>query len=310
MTSTHAPALARPRRRFTKGRLRDQLTALGLAGPATVLLIVFLVIPVVLAFSLAFTNARLVSPRPAHWVGLENFRTLISDPVFRKALRNTVIFTVVVVPVQGGLALLLALLVNGRARGRNVFRTIYFFPVVTSMVVVSVLWTLLYQRDGLINQLIKAVTFGHSDGRDWLNDPHTALGAIIVLSIWQAVGFHMIIWLSGLQTIPGELYEAAEIDGASGWGRFWNVTWPGLRHTRTFVLITITIAAFGLFTQVSVMTHGGPLDSTTTVVYQAVHTGYDQQETSYAAAISLVFFLMVLLVSLLQRYLTREKDPR
>lgn len=312
MTSTPAPALVRPRprRRLTTGRLRDQLSALGLAGPATVLLIVFLVIPVVLAFSLAFTNARLVSPRPAHWVGLENFRILFSDPDFRKALRNTLIFTVVVVPVQGGLALLLALLVNGRARGRNVFRTIYFFPVVTSMVVVSVLWTLLYQRDGLINQLIKTITFGHSDGRDWLNDPHTALGAIIVLSIWQAVGFHMIIWLAGLQTIPGELYEAAEIDGASGWGRFWNVTWPGLRHTRTFVLITITIAAFGLFTQVSVMTQGGPLDSTTTVVYQAVHAGYDQQQTSYAAAISLVFFVMVLLVSLLQRYLTREKDAR
>ena len=308
MSTTLLPAGGRrPGRARFGGRLGERIAAAGLVSPAVFLLVLFLVIPVVLAFSLAFTNARLVSPRPAHWVGLENFRVLFSDPVFLKSLRNTLVFTVVVVPVQAGLALGLALLVNAKVRGRNVFRTIYFFPVVTSMVVVSILWELLYQRSGLINQLLDKVTFGAYHGHDWLNDPHTALGAIIVLSIWQAVGFHMIIWLSGLQTIPAELYEAADIDGTTGWEKFRYVTWPGLRHTRTFILITITIAAFGLFTQVSVITKGGPLDSTSTVVYQAVHTGYDQQQTAYASAISLVFFVMVLLVSLVQRFLTREK---
>ena len=118
--------------------------------------------------------------------------------------------------------------------------------------------------------------------------------AIMVMSIWQAVGFHMIIWLAGLQTIPAELYEAAALDGASGWQRFRNITWPGLRPTRTFILITITIAALSLFTQISVMTQGGPLDSTTTVVFMAVRTGYEQQATGYAAAVSLVFFVLVL----------------
>ncbi|GAB4013849.1 carbohydrate ABC transporter permease [Nocardioides ultimimeridianus] len=308
MSTTLLPAGDRRQERVRfGGRLGERIAAAGLVSPALFLLILFLVIPVVLAFSLAFTNARLVSPRPAHWVGLENFRTLFSDPVFLKSLRNTLVFTVIVVPVQAALALGLALLVNAKVRGRNIFRTIYFFPVVTSMVVVSILWELLYQRSGLINQLLDKVTFGAYHGHDWLNDPHTALGAIIVLSIWQAVGFHMIIWLSGLQTIPAELYEAADIDGTTGWEKFRYVTWPGLRHTRTFILITITIAAFGLFTQVSVITKGGPLDSTSTVVYQAVHTGYDQQQTAYASAISLVFFVMVLLVSLVQRFLTREK---
>jgi multiple sugar transport system permease protein len=131
--------------------------------------------------------------------------------------------------------------------------------------------------------------------------------AIIVMSIWQGVGFHMVIWLAGLQTIPNELYEAAAIDGATGWNRFRYVTWPGLRATRTFVLVTITILAFSLFTQINVMTQGGPRDATTTVVFMAVRTGYEQHSTGYASAISLTFFVLVLAVSAIQRFFTREK---
>ena len=159
-----------------------------------------------------------------------------------------------------------------------------------------------------VNHLLQTVSFNLIQGTDWLNNPSTAMPAIIVMSIWQAVGFHMVIWLAGLQTIPGELYEAASLDGASGWRLFRHVTWPSLRSTRTFILITITIAAFSLFTQISVMTQGGPLDSTTTVVFMAVRTGYEQQSTGYAAAISLVFFAIVLTISLVQRFLTRDKD--
>jgi multiple sugar transport system permease protein len=130
------------------------------------------------------------------------------------------------------------------------------------------------------------------------------------MSAWQAMGFHMVIWLSGLQTIPGELYEAADLDGASRWQQFANVTWPGLRQTRTFILITITIAAFALFSQVNIMTQGGPLDATSTLVLQAVRSGFAQQQTGYASAISLVFFILVLAISLVQRFLTRDKDVR
>lgn len=309
-TMIAALARLRPvrRTRTTSARRRESLSALGMATPAVVLLIVFVVVPLVLTFALAFTDARLVSPTPARFVGLDNFTRLFDDPVFFKSLRNTAYFTAVVVPLQAGLALVLALLVNAKVRGVNFFRTVYFLPVVTSMVVVSLLWTFLYRGDGLLHHVISALTLGHVEGRDWLGDPATAMPAIILMSVWQGVGFHMIIWLAGLQTIPAELYEAADLDGATRWHRFRHVTWPGLRATRTFVLVTITIQAFGLFTQINVMTKGGPLDSTTTVVYQAVRAGYEQQQTAYAAAISLVFFVLVLTVSLVQRFLTREKD--
>jgi len=302
------PGMPSRGRKARGGRAHESLIGMAMASPVIILLAVFFVVPVALAFGLAFTNARLVSPRPAEFIGAENFLTLYGDSLFWASLRNTVYFAVVVVPVQAGLALILALLVNTRVRGRNFFRTVYFVPVITSMVVISLLWRFLYHPDGLLNQMIETVTFGHWHGTDWLGNTTTAMPAIMVMSIWQGVGFHMIIWLAGLQTIPAELYEAAALDGASGWSLFRNITWPSLRATRTFILITITIAALSLFTQISVMTQGGPLDSTTSVVFMAVRTGYEQQATGYAAAVSLVYFVLVLAVSGIQRFLTREKD--
>ena len=304
--TTRAP-LAGGQRRPTSARKKESRTAAWMVGPAGILLVLFLLIPVILAFALAFTNARLISPRPAEFVGFENFTNLFSDSVFWASLRNTLYFALVIVPVQAGFALVLALLVNAKVRGTNFFRTMYFVPVVTSIVVISLLWKFLYQLDGLLNQVLVRVTFGHFTPIDWLNNPSTALPAIMLMSIWQAVGFHMIIWLAGLQTIPAELYEAGDLDGATGWKRFRYITWPSLLATRTFVLITITISALSLFSQVNVMTQGGPLDSTTTLVFMAVRTGYQQLATGYASAISLVFFLLVLTVAAIQRFLTREK---
>ncbi len=286
---------------------RTSTTALLMLLPAAVLMITFLIIPIGLTFTLAFTNAKLISPEPAKFIGVDNFVRLFGNETFWKSLRNTVIFALVVVPVQSAIALGLAVLINTKMRGINFFRTIYFLPVVTSMVVVSMLWMFMYQPNGLINEML--AKFG-IQGPDWLGDPKWALLSIIILSIWQACGFHMVIWLSGLQTIPAELYEAASLDGASRWQQFVHVTWPGLRQTAIFILITITIAAFSLFTQINIMTQGGPLDSTTTVVFMAVRTGFQQQQTGYASAISLVFFVIVLAVSLVQRYLTRDKEAR
>jgi multiple sugar transport system permease protein len=234
---------------------------------------------------------------------------LAGDPVLMKSIVNTFIFAAVIAPVQGGLGLALALLVNKRTRGVNVFRTVYFVPVVMSMVVVSVLWFIIYDpNNGLLNSALNKLSFGYFQPIDWLGSSSTALPSIMILSVWQGVGFNMMVWLSGLQTIPGELYEAADIDGANRWQSFRNVTWPGLRNTAVFVLITITIAAFGLFTQVDVMTQGGPLDSTSTIMYQAVRSGFRQQDIATGSAISVAFFLMVLVVALIQRRLTREVD--
>jgi multiple sugar transport system permease protein len=309
-TTTIAGAAATPRERPQRKAKTKSWQGLAFTSPAIVLLALFFFVPVFLCFALAFTNARLISPEPAKFTGLDNFQRLFADPLFWKSLRNTLYFAVIVVPLQSALALVLALLVNGQGRGKNFFRTVYFVPVVTSIVVVSILWRFMYAPDGLVNNLLQAVSFNVIQGTDWLSNPSTAMPAIIFMSIWQAVGFHMVIWLSGLQTIPGEQYEAAALDGASAWQKFRYVTWPGLKDTRTFILVTITIAAFSLFAQVNVMTNGGPLDATSTVVFQAVRTGFTQQQTGYASAISLVFFALVLTVSLVQRYLTRDKDLR
>lgn len=244
------------------------------------------------------------------WVsedGLTKTYVLTGEPLFWKSLWNTFSFALIVVPVQAGLGLLLALFVNQKLKLATFYRTVIFIPVITSMVVISILWVFLYQEDGMINFVLGQLIPGFEPVL-WLRDETTALPAIIVMSIWQAVGFHMIIWLSGLQTIPGELYEAARIDGANALQRFTNVTWPGLRNTSVFVLITITIAALGLFTQINVMTQGGPLDATTTLVFQAFTVGYGKQQMGYGATIALVFFVIVLFVSLIQRVLTREKD--
>jgi multiple sugar transport system permease protein len=287
---------------------REQRAGWAMLSPAVLLLLLFVFVPAMLAFGLAFTNARLISPNPPMFVGLDNFVRLFADETFYRALLNVAYFAVIVVPLQAGVALIMALLVNAKVRGVNFFRTVYFLPVVTSMVVVSLLWLFIYRQDGLLNEVITRLTFGAVHGPDWLNNTATAMPAIILMSVWQGAGFHMIIWLSGLQTISAELYEAADIDGVSRWQRFRYITWPGLSSTRSLILITITIQALSLFTQINVMTQGGPLDSTTTIVYQAVRAGFKQQETSYASAISLVFFALVLIISGVQRYFTREKS--
>ncbi len=241
-------------------------------------------------------------------IGESRFVLLAGDAVFMKSVINTFYFALVIVPGQAGLGLLLALLVNQRFKGVNIFRTIYFMPVVVSIVVVSILFQFIYDGDtGLANSALIFITGGRFKPVDWLASPSTAMPAIMVMSAWQAVGIHMVLWLSGLQTIPETLYEAASIDGANRWQKFIYVTWPGLHNTAVFILVTITIAALGLFTQIDVMTQGGPLNSTTTVIYQAVQKGYKMQDIAYGSAISVVFFIFVLSVALIQRYLTREK---
>ena len=288
---------------------KEDRTAWLMSSPALVLLALFLGIPILLTFVLSFTNIRLVSPTPPKFVGLNNFvRAFAHDPSFLRSLTNTAFFAMIVVPCQSALALALAILVNAKVKGVTVFRTMIFMPVVTSMVVVSILWSFFYEENGLFNSVLNTVTGGAWTAIAWLNNPGTAMPAIILLSIWQAVGLHMIIWLSGLQGIDPALYEAADLDGANGWQRFRYVTWPGLHSTMVFILVTITIAALGLFVQVDVMTSGGPQDATSTLVYHAVRKGYREQDMGYGSAISLIFFICVLVISLIQRRLTREKN--
>lgn len=354
-------------------RRTETFFAWVMGAPAFLGLLVFLILPFIMAIGLSFTNQRLLSPNPTDTVGLRNYDRLLAvntltldplideetgeimrdddgafmyprsrditrnveeypqyqgfrewfrfefreqriiilakDPTFLRSILNNFLFAAVVVPLQSSLALGLALLINQKLPGVNVFRTIFFSPVVTSMVVISVIWTFIYDRQvGLMNQFIMGLSGGNLGPVNWLGSAETALLAIMIMSIWQGVGFQMVIFLAGLQGIPHALYEAAQIDGANRLQQFWSVTIPQLRNTIIFVAISTTILAFRLFTQVDVMTRGGPSDSTSTVVYHAVRRGFRENDIGYASAISVVFFIIVLIIALMQQRVLRTRE--
>jgi len=296
--------------RLSARRRNEATMAWIFSSPAIILLVVFLIAPFLMAVGLSFTDQRLIpNPNlPTQIVGLRNFARMLKDEAFLRGLLNNFYFVFVVVPLQTALALLLAILVNQKLKAMNLFRTIYFSPVVTTMVVVSVIWTFLYNPgEGLINEFIQTITFGLVGPQKWLQDTKLVFPAIMLLSIWQGVGFQMVIYLAGLQDIPGSLYEAAEVDGANTLQQFLYITLPQLRNTTIFVVLATTILAFKLFTQVEVMTKGGPENASMTTIVHVVHQGWGQLKVGYASAISIAFFLIVLGVSMIQRYFLREE---
>lgn len=279
------------------------------ALPALTGLLIFVAFPFLLAIGLSFSNLRLGSPLPLEFVGLTQFQRLFEDEAFTRALLNNLLFTLVVVPVQTVLALGLALLLNQPLKGRTLFRTLFFMPVVFPLSLVSVVWILIYAPgpNGMLNSFLQLITLDHWQPRDFLHEPWLALPAIMLTSIWQGAGFQMVIMLAGLQSIPEELYEAARIDGAGRWQRFWHITLPQLRNTLIFVMLVTTILAFRLFEQVQIMTRGGPRHTTSTVMYEAVQAAFSRQQVARGAAITVIFFLVVLLVTLLQRRFARQE---
>lgn len=282
---------------------------LAMLLPALALVGIFLILPFALSCWISLTNQRLIPrPVPVKFVGLDNFARILSDPEFWNALLNVTEFTVLVVPVQCGLALALAILLNGRLPFRNLFRGLFFLPAITSMVVVCVVWSTLFQYPtGPFNQILHALTFGLVAPVDWLGNTTTAMPAIVLLSAWQAYGFQMVVYLAGLQQIDPTIYEAARMDGASAWRRFWHVTMPGLRQTHVFALIITTIQAFKLFTQVNILTQGGPRGATDMVVHYMFTAGFVDQKVGIASAVSIVLFVFVLTISVIQRYAVRER---
>lgn len=280
-----------------------------MATPAVAGLFLFVGVPFLLALGMSFFHLRLGSPHPPEWVGLQQFHRVLSDASFRRALLNNAIFAVVVVPAQTILALGLALLLNRPLRGRTFFRTMFFLPVIFPMALVAVVWQLIFVPDasGMANRILGLLTFGTAETRDFLRDPAWALPAIMIMSIWQGCGFQMIILLAGRQGIPEHLYEAASLDGATSWQSFWHVTLPGLRNTLIFVILVTSILAFRLFDQVHILTQGGPRDSTTTVIFEAVRSIYDRGQVGRGSAMTVIFFIIVLLLTLVQRRLLREE---
>jgi len=280
-----------------------------MVAPALTGLFLFVVLPFALALVFSFTNLRLGSPLPIQFWGFEQYRRIWLDPSFRQALLNNALFALIVVPIQTTLALGLALLLNRPLKGMAVFRTLFFMPVVFPMALVSVIWTIIYApgSDGMMNAFLKFMTLGFWQPRDFLHDPALALPALMLLSIWQGVGFQMVIVLAGLQSIPTSLYEAARVDGSDRWNQFRYITLPQLRNTLIFVVLVTTILSFRLFDSVRIMTRGGPGNATTTVMNEAIKAAFDQQKMAKGSAITVTFFLIVLVITLLQRLLVQEE---
>ncbi len=291
---------------------RERFAAYAFCTPALLGLTLFVAVPFVLAIVLAFTNMRLGSPLPLEFIGLENFRRLFADGVFARALLNNALFALLAVPLQTLLALTLALLLNRGLAGTAALRTLFFMPVVFPLALVAVVWVLIYAVDpnGLLNGLLSWLSGGAWTPRDFLHDPHYALPAIVLTSVWQGMGFQMVILLAGLQAIPAQLYEAAALDGAGAWQQLWHVTLPQLRATLVFVVLVTTLLAFRLFDQVQIMTQGGPRDATTTVMFEAVQAAFLRLQVGRGAAMTVVLFLVVLLITVVQRHLLRLRGDK
>jgi multiple sugar transport system permease protein len=278
-------------------------------APALLLIGVFFFLPVAASLVLSVTDFDIygiAAPANTRFVGLQNYARLLHTPDFWNALRNTFYFAFVGGPLTIAVSLGAALLLNSKlVRFKGFFRTIYFTPFVTTLVAVAIVWRYLYHtRYGLFNYGLSRLGIAPID---WLGDPHWAMPAIILMAVWKSFGYNMLIFIAGLQSVPEELYDAAEIDGAGAFRRFFSITLPMLAPTLVFISVITMIGYFQLFAEPYVMTQGGPLRSTTSVVLLMYEEGFRWWRMGYAAAIAFVLFVVILIATLLQFRLQREQ---
>ena len=273
--------------------------------PATVLGIIFVITPMVISLSYAFTDANLLRLDDVNWIGFYNFKRIISDNTAKKAFFNSLEFVVKVVPLQLGLALGLALLLNTQKRASTFWRWIFFSPVMLSLAVTSFLWlNLLNPQSGLMNELLGIFNI---PPQQFLKSPSQAMDVIVLISAWQGAGYQMLIFLAALKNVPPELYEAASIDGATRRTKFLYITFPSILPTFSFVLITMLISAFRLIVQPMIMTNGGPVDSTLTVSLYIYRQGITFRDVGYSSAIAMVYTIIIAAVALGLKRLFREE---
>jgi multiple sugar transport system permease protein len=301
VTSPDAPP--KPRRpRGRQGRL-----AVLLLLPAAVVVFGVVLYPIVRTAIVSFFEVNSAAPVTTPFVGLQNYRDMVHDEKFRNSVVNTVYFTGVSVPAGMAIGLGIALLLNQPLRFRSLLRTMYFLPVVTPFVVVAIIWKWLYNGDfGLFNYYLLKTHLIH-DPLLWLSDKNLAMPAVILMTIWTSVGFSMVVYLAGLQSIPEELYEAARVDGAGPFARFRHITLPMLRPTTLFLLVIGIIGSFQVFTQIFVMTNGGPVDRTTTMVFYIYQSAFKFYEMGYASTLAFALFAMLLVFTALQLRLYRKE---
>lgn len=282
-------------------RTRRYLPGMVLLAPALVVMTVMFFVPMITSLVYSFGDYSGIGPFT--WVGLDNYTEILADPRFQQAWGNTAVFAVITMTVGPLLGLVTALMLNRRIPGRTFFRAAFFVPVTASLVVVSTLWKLLLNEQGLLNDVLQLIGL---ERHDWLSDPSTALAAVSVASIWQGFGFETVVFLAALQSIPADLMESARMDGAGPWQRFLAVTLPSLRPTMLFVFVVGIIGAFQAFDQVYVMTDGGPVGSTTTVVYYLV-ARFRSLDLGHASAAAYLLVAVLVVISVIQFRLARSR---
>jgi len=276
---------------------REALTGWVTVLPALTVQVIFIYLPLAWAFYVSFFSWNMI--RPMRYVGLRNYERLFSSPDFWNSMGVTGIYILGTVIPSVIIGLLLAALLNIEwIKGRGLFRTLFYIPVVTSMAAAAVIWGWLYEPNfGLVNYFLSI--FGISNIK-WLSDPNYALLALIIVGVWKRIGYNMVLFLAGLQTIPKTYYEAAEIDGATPWRKFVNITLPLLSPTTLFVFIMQFIASFRVFVSVSVMTSGGPAKSTQVITYYLYENAFKYLKFGYASAVAVVMFAMMVVFTLIQ----------
>jgi multiple sugar transport system permease protein len=300
------PPAPRPRRR-TLERMRREWNAYLFLAPGLVLFSVFTVFALVFAFYLTFHEWNIIEPDKP-FIGLENYADLVEDERFRRSVINTAYFTGASVPLSMAIGLGLALLLNQAIRMRGLLRTLFFLPQVTPFVVIAIIWKWLYNGDfGLFNYYLLKTTL-ISQPLHWLSDQDLAMPAVVLMSVWAGVGFSMVVYLAGLQAVPEELHEAAKVDGAGALRRLRHVTLPQLAPTTLFLLVMGIIGSFQVFTQIFVMTSGGPVDRTTTMVFYIYEAAFKFYDMGYASTLAYALFAMLFLFTLLQLRLYRRMD--
>jgi multiple sugar transport system permease protein len=268
-----------------------------------ILLIVFAIIPILMALYYSFTNYNIIET--PHWVGLQNFERIFRDEFFLISLKNTVVYTLLYVPLGLIVALGTAILLNKKFKSVGLFRTFFYLPVLCSSVATATIWYwLLNPQYGLINQLLRIVGI---NGPAWLYSSNWAMTAIVIMSVWMSFGGNMMIFLAGLQGINPALYEAADIEGANSWQKFISITWPQLSKTTFLVTTQLIISAFQVFDQAYMLTQGGPGNSTITLVYYIYNKGFGGLEMGYASALSFLLFLLIFVFSLVNMKFTNKE---
>lgn len=273
-------------------------------SPALLVYGSFFIFPFIFSLYLSFMQWNLVSPNK-EFVGIDNYAALVKDPVFWISLKNTVIYVLGTVPLSMILGLVMAILVEAAGRLREVYRFLFFIPVVTSIAVVSIVWTLLFSpNNGLIGNILKTVGV---QGPNWLNDPNWAMWALIIVGVWKAIGYNMVLYIAGLKSIDRQLYEAAQIDGAGKWMQFRSITLPMLSPVTFFVMIVSIINSFQVFATIHIMTRGGPNNATNVLVYEVWQEAFQFFDIGKASALSMVLFLLVLAITIVQIRMTESK---